>query len=130
MNQNIESEKKLTTKARALYLAQCDKPERELVHKLNAAKNAAINSQHSFPKVYWLAPAAAMSVILAIGNWLPLSNYLQSPELPTTDPLTLDAIVEFAETSTETLDQDVDFYLWLADAPIASDDEFDLEEFL
>jgi len=92
---------------------------------LRARRRALLASPSSSAQGAWrrLLPAGAMATMMAIAGALWLAPPpVQTP--PATYPVSTEAALAMAEESAQTLDDDPDFYLWLASEPIA-DSGFD-----
>jgi len=113
MNTNTERDQEFDNAMRRLHadaLAQVSAPTRARLRDARASASTAGGSRRGFG--WALASGFAAIFALAIG-W-----QLQSPPAATTDTVTVDDAIDAAMYDTDTavaaLDENPDFYLWLA----------------
>lgn len=115
----------LEQRARARFAQSCETLDGATRRELRRRREAVLSA--TVPRrAMWrpLVPAGAMATMMAIAGAIWLNP--GPTRLPTTPAISAEAAQEAADETAQTLDDDPDFYLWLASEPVASDDFTDV----
>lgn len=118
-------ESELEQRARARFAQSCETLDRVTRRELRQRREAVLASVGERRRSEWrpLAPAGAMATMMAIAGAIWLNP--GPSRLPAATAISAEAAQETADETAQALDDDPDFYLWLASEPAASDDSTD-----
>lgn len=107
-------------RAKAQFERHCAALDAATREALRSRRRALLAAPASARHTAWqrLIPAGAMATMVAIAGALWLAP-APTPVQPPTQPISREAALATAEESARALDDDPEFYLWLASAPIA-----------
>ena len=113
----------LERRLRARFAQTCETLDPRTRRELRRRRETALESARTRRPALWLplAPASAMAAafVIALAIW---PTPPRSGRLVPAPTISAEAAQETADDTAQSLDDDPDFYLWLATEPVADDD--------
>ncbi len=107
-----------------LFQAQCANTDPAARLKLRNARRSALESLQEHTPWQWWVPAGATAAMLAAAIFVPWKAQ------PVLDEDVMISAAQSAKVNADLINEDPEFYLWLASAPVASETDESTEELL